>query len=100
MVGIAGSTFSPDFPQVVSGGDPTTPFGTTYNPGGDGRDGFYAEMNADFSNDFLDESAYVGGSGSDYVAGIAPNPSGGGWQITGTTKSTDFPLYNDTLDGS
>ena len=78
---VAGNTSSTDFPLAV-------PFQPAL---AGGLDGFVTKLNA--AGSALDYSTYLGGSGSDFVAGIAVDPNGSAY-VTGTTRSTDFPAAN------
>ena len=78
---VVGTTYSYDFPtknplQSLSNGAPTV-FVTKLSPEGSA----------------LVFSTYLGGSGGDWAAGIALGPRRGVF-VTGTTKSSDFPLQN------
>jgi len=72
---ITGYTYSSDFPELVST--------STYHGG---EEAFVAKI----SNGYLIDSAYVGGSSSDWANGIAVD-SNGSVYITGGTASVDFP---------
>jgi Beta-propeller repeat len=72
---ITGYTYSSDFPELVSA--------SKYHGG---EEAFVAKI----SNGYLIDSAYVGGSNSDWANGIAVD-SNGFVYITGGTNSVDFP---------
>jgi hypothetical protein len=72
---ITGYTYSSDFPELVSS--------SKYHGG---QEAFVAKI----SNGYLIDSAYVGGSSSDWANGIAVD-SNGSVYITGGTGSADFP---------
>jgi hypothetical protein len=76
---VTGTTYSTDFPTM----NPLQPA----NAGG-GSDAFVSKINA--SGSALVYSTYLGGSGSDYGAGIAVDSASNAYVI-GTTYSTDFP---------
>jgi hypothetical protein len=67
---------------------PTTPgaFQPTY--GGGGSDGFVTKFNP--TGSALVYSSYLGGSGADYVSGVALDTSGNAY-VTGSTTSANFP---------
>src|SRR5439155_9040786 len=72
---IAGYTYSSDFPELVSS--------SRYHGG---EEAFVAKID----NGYLIDSAYVGGSSTDWANGIAVD-SNGSVYITGGTASVDFP---------
>jgi hypothetical protein len=79
---VAGFTYSTYFPVTASA------FQSDYV--GDG-DGFIAELSA--SGSTLIYASYIGGSGPDFVRGVAVDSSGNAY-LTGSTYSTDFPVVN------
>src|SRR5205823_3854263 len=78
---VAGYTLSIDFPEVnaLQGAHPGT------------YEGFAAKMNP--SGAALVYSTYLGGSGDDFVFGVAVDPGGNAY-VAGETRSADFPLMN------
>jgi len=79
---ITGDTSSTNFPIA----NPLQP-----NYGGS-VDAFVARLSADGTA--LVYSTYLGGSGNDFGAGIAVDPTMGDALVTGITNSTDFPTAN------
>jgi hypothetical protein len=79
---IVGSTTSNDFPVTSSVFQPI--FGGI-------QDAFLTEMKANGSA--LVYSTYIGGTGTDFGAGVALDLSGNAY-VTGSTNSTDFPVQN------
>ena len=86
---VAGSTDSTDFPVL-----------NAYQSLKNGLiDVFITKLSADGNS--LVFSTYLGGAGSDYCNGIAVDGDGCAY-VTGTTRSTDFPVrnaYQSTLTG-
>jgi len=77
---VAGSTIATNFP-VTAGA-----LQTTY--GGAPEDAFVAKLNA--AGSALVYSTYLGGSGDDFLGGLAVDSSGNAY-VTGATNSTNFP---------
>jgi beta-propeller repeat-containing protein/HYDIN/CFA65/VesB family protein len=78
---VLGATSSNDFPTV-----------NALQPTGHGSgDAFVTKINADGSA--LVYSTYLGGSGTEWGAGIAVDKAGNAY-VSGTTESTDFPTAN------
>ena len=75
---VTGSTLATDFPTA-------SPFRPT---SGGGRDGFVTKLSA--AGTTLSYSTYLGGSASDYGAGITVDASGNAY-VAGLTASTNFP---------
>jgi hypothetical protein len=78
---IAGTTYSSDFP--------VTPGAPQATSGGGFSDGFIAKLNPNATK--LLYSTYLGGKSDDSVLGIAIDSTGSAY-VTGTTRSTDFPV--------
>lgn len=78
---VTGSTGSPNFPTA-------NPLQPTL---GGGFDAFVAKLNAAGSGRLY--SSYLGGSGDEFVNGIAVDSTGNAY-VTGSTQSTDFPTAN------
>lgn len=78
---VAGETDSTDFPAV-------NPFQSTHATGDD-SDGYVAKLNP--AGSALIYSTYLGGTGEDFVTGIAVDPMGRA-VVVGNTCSTDFPV--------
>jgi hypothetical protein len=94
---VAGSTYSTDFPTVGKWeskmgasnglacwliGDPSIR-----------EDAFIAKISP--SGAFLESSVYLGGSGDDWISGVAVDHTGNPW-ITGGTCSNNFPYVGPT----
>lgn len=77
---IGGGTGSPDFPITA---------GTFQQKLKNSIDGFVARINPDGSS--LGFSTFLGGTGTDYVNGIAIDSQGNAY-VTGRTESSDFPV--------
>jgi hypothetical protein len=86
---VAGDTFSPVFRGFAGA---TQLFSQNANT----RDGFVARLLPDAGATFL---AYLGGTGGDYVYGVAVR-SDGLVYAAGSTASTDFPLMNEAQEHS
>jgi hypothetical protein len=88
---VTGYTSSTDFP-TTSGAFQTACAGARYNfcnfPA------FVTKLNAAGSG--LVYSTYLGGSGQDFVSGIAVDSAGSAW-VTGNNNSTDFPTTTGAL---
>jgi hypothetical protein len=80
---VTGSTSSANFPTANL---------LQASHGGGFWDAFVARLSADGSA--LVYSTYLGGSGTDYGAGIAVDPATGDVLVTGLTGSTNFPTAN------
>ena len=91
---IAGMTGSPNFPTTSGAYDTTC--GTDSACNGT-FDGFVTELNTTGSG--LVFSTFLGGSGYDYVAGIALDVAGGIY-VSGNTTSTDFPTTSNAAQSS
>ena len=93
---VTGTTYSTDFP--VTPGAFQTALG---GGGGDQPDAFVTKFNSTGSG--LVYSTYLGGSGTDYGAGIALDGPGNAY-VTGLTSSTNFPVtsgaFQTTYGGS
>jgi hypothetical protein len=79
---IAGFTYSSYFPTTTGAFQPTY--------AGDG-DGFIAKLSATGST--LIYASYIGGSDPDFAQAVAVDSSGNAY-LTGSTRSTDFPVVN------
>jgi hypothetical protein len=79
---IAGFTYSSSFPTTTGAFQPTY--------AGDG-DGFVAKLSAAGST--LMYASYIGGSDPDFAQAVAVDSSGNAY-LTGSTRSTDFPVVN------
>lgn len=90
---VTGTTESSDFP-VSSGA-----FDTTYNPGcnnnGNCSDIFVVKLNPTGTS--LEYATYIGGSSSDFAAGIEVDTSGNIY-VAGDTRSIDFPVTSGAYD--
>jgi len=87
---VTGQTSSVDFPMANA----------IQNYNGGAVDAFVAKINA--TGSALVYSTYLGGSGSDWGAGIAADSSGSAY-VTGSTISYDFPVnssFQFSLNGS
>jgi hypothetical protein len=84
---VAGCTRSSDFPNTAGGAQPS------WHPGYDGTiplcDSFIARLNDTLTQNL--QSTYLGGSGTDYVAGLAIHPLTGEVVVAGYTGSCNFP---------
>jgi hypothetical protein len=91
IVGVAGSTFSANFPTTGGAYD------TSHNGG---SDGFLVVMNS--SGTGLIYSTFFGGTGTDIITDLGADNSGNVY-LTGYTDSTDFPTspgaYDTTYSG-
>ncbi len=85
---VAGETESGDFPTVG------TPIQGEL---GGGNDGFVAEI--DIAASSLVYSTYLGGSGFDWVSGMAVDAAGNA-HLTGPTTSNDFPIAGTPVQGA
>jgi hypothetical protein len=81
---VAGATGSTEFPGTTGGAQPL--FGGTF---GFGSDGFIARLDPSLTT--LIQATYLGGMGTDEVAGIALHPSSDDLYAAGETTSGDFP---------
>jgi Beta-propeller repeat/HYDIN/CFA65/VesB-like, Ig-like domain len=79
---IAGFTYSTNFPVTTGAFQPTY--------AGDG-DGFIARLSAAGST--LTYASYIGGSDPDFAQAVAVDSSGNAY-LTGSTRSSDFPVVN------
>ncbi|MBI1741616.1 SBBP repeat-containing protein [Candidatus Acetothermia bacterium] len=79
---VTGSTYSSNFPTA----NPLQP-----SLGGGFIDAFVAKLSSD--GKALVYSTYLGGNGDDIGSGIAVDSSGNAY-VTGSTKSTNFPIAN------
>lgn len=86
---IAGYTWSPDFPVTPGALD------ATFNTASEQPDGFVARLNPSGSS--LVYSTFLGGENSDYVQGIALDPTDAA-TVTGLTYSADFPVTPGAFD--
>lgn len=85
---VAGSSESPDYPVT------TGPYDISYN---DNIDAVVTKMNE--TGSALVYSTFIGGNGEDEAYGIAID-AGGNACITGTTKSSDYPVTAGSYDVS
>ena len=81
---VTGVTSSTDFPTQ-------NPYQATFAGPVGGNDVFMAQLSA--AGNSLNYSTYLGGSGSEWVDGIAVDGSGNAY-VVGYTLSTDFPTQN------
>jgi hypothetical protein len=91
---VTGTTYATDFP-TTSGAYQTTSQVYTDSNGLLHPDAFVTEVSSDGSS--LVYSTYLGGTGSDYGAGVALDSSGHAF-VTGHTDYGGFPTTSDTLD--
>jgi PKD repeat protein len=89
QVYLVGSTKSTDLNATAGTAQPTDP--------GEGSDGYLACFSA-MDLDLI-YSMYIGGTGSDYIPGLAVDDEGSVY-ITGQTNSTDLPVTVGALQGS
>jgi hypothetical protein len=91
---ITGSTTSDDTTTTPAVPYPTTKgaFGTTYNAGAGGSNGFVTELNSSGSS--LVYSTFLGGSVADFGGGIAVDNLGDTY-VTGMTTSPNFPVTSN-----
>ena len=95
VVTATGHTESADFPTSA------TAFDTTYNPAGQGWDGFVSRLTADGAS--LVWSTYLGGSDRDLPLGVTLTENGTA-VVVGMTTSEDFPVtagaFDETYNGN
>jgi hypothetical protein len=84
---VGGYTFATDFPTQLP----------LQGANAGGTDGFVSELNPSGSAAIF--STYWGGSGNDYVYGLALD-SAGSIYITGQTQSDDFPTYGNAYQSA